>query len=501
MTDYKSTLNLPKTDFPMKANLTQREPDILKRWENLHLYEKLRLAGKNCPRFILHDGPPYANGNLHMGHAVNKILKDIFLKSKTLSGFDAPFVPGWDCHGLPIELNVEKKFGKAGQKITTAEFRKACREYASSQIDIQREEFKRMGVIGDWKNPYRTMDFSFEANIIRSLAKVIKNGHVQKGVKPVHWCLDCASALAEAEVEYADKKSFAIDVRFAVVDEAQFLEKLKIKSSHAKNISIPIWTTTPWTLPANEAVALNPSIDYVLVECDQKECLLIAEPLLESAMQRYEIKNYHVLAKISGKALEHVKLYHPFYSRTVPIVLGDHVTVDSGTGAVHTAPAHGQDDYLIGKQYDLPIENPVGEDGCFISTTPLFAGQHVNKVNELIIETLKNKNKLLHLEKVSHSYPHCWRHKTPLIFLATPQWFISMEQKNLRALALVAIDRVEWIPDWGRGRIFSMINNRPDWCISRQRAWGVPIPLFIHKETGEMHTDSIKLMESGCISP
>ncbi|MCD6039547.1 MAG: ileS [Gammaproteobacteria bacterium] len=495
MTDYKNTLNLPKTDFPMKANLVQREPAILEKWENLNLYRRLRELGKSRPRFILHDGPPYANAHIHMGTAVNKVLKDIIVKSKTISGFDAPYVPGWDCHGLPIELNVEKKVGKPGQKISVSEFRKACREYAASQIDIQRSEFKRLGVLGDWTHPYLTMDFTFEANIVRSLAKIIQNGHVQKGAKPVHWCLDCSSALAEAEVEYIDKISPAIDVRFRVADENAFLARFDQLSDGQGAISIPIWTTTPWTLPANQAVALNPYYDYVLLECDTKERLLIAESLVESTMQRYAMTTYRVLAKIQGQALENIQLQHPFYERQVPLVLGEHVTLEAGTGAVHTAPAHGVDDYLVGKKYHLPMDNPVGDEGCFIPGTPLFAGLHVTKVNDLIIEELISQATLLHSTKMTHSYPHCWRHKTALIFRATPQWFISLDKNHLREKALEAIQGVKWIPEWGEKRIAGMIANRPDWCISRQRTWGVPIALFVHKETGEMHPNSIALIE------
>jgi isoleucyl-tRNA synthetase len=495
MTDYKHTLNLPKTDFPMKANLTQREPDILHKWDSINLYKKCREQGKNRQRFIFPDGPPYANGHIHMGHAVNKVLKDIVVKSKTFSGFDVPYIPGWDCHGLPIEVNVEKKIGKPGQKTSVAEFRQVCREYAKSFVTIQMGEFKRLGLLSDWSHPYLTMDYSFEANIIRSLAKIIKNGFLQKGAKPVHWCLDCSSALAEAEVEYKDKISPAIDVRFRVVDETEFLSRFGKHPKGNGPISVPIWTTTPWTLPANQAVALNPVIDYVLVECDDREKLLIAEPLLTTVLARYEIKHHHVLAKIAGEKLEHIKLQHPFYDKQVPIVLGEHVTVDTGTGAVHTAPAHGEDDFEIGKRYHLPLDNPVGDDGCFIASTLLFAGLHVNKVNDLVIEQLKNKNTLLHFAKMSHSYPHCWRHKTPLIFRATPQWFISLEKNHLREMAVKAIKTVNWVPEWGEGRLLSMVERRPDWCISRQRAWGVPITLFLHKETGEPHPDTIALME------
>lgn len=495
MADYKNTLNLPKTDFPMKANLAQREPEILKKWDSINLYQQCREHGKNRQRFVFPDGPPYANGHIHMGHAVNKVLKDIVVKSKTFSGFDVPYVPGWDCHGLPIEVNVEKKVGKPGQKISVAEFRKACREYAQSFVEIQMAEFKRLGLISDWEHPYRTMDYSFEANIIRSLAKVIKNGFLLKGAKPVHWCLDCSSALAEAEVEYKDKTSPAIDVRFTVIDEAEFLSRFSKQPRGNGPISIPIWTTTPWTLPANQAVALNPTIDYVVIDCDGKERLVVAESLLPVVMQRYEVKHHHLLAKIPGEKLENIKLQHPFYDRQVPVVLGDHVTVDAGTGAVHTAPAHGQDDFEIGKKYHLPVENPVGDNGCFIASTPLFAGMHVNKVNDLVIEQLKTHNKLLHFTKVTHSYPHCWRHKTPLIFRATPQWFIDLDKNKFRATAVAEIKKVTWVPEWGQGRIMTMVENRPDWCISRQRAWGTPITLFIHKETGEPHPDTLELME------
>ncbi len=494
-TDYKNTLNLPNTDFPMKANLAQRETEILQKWRDLDLYAKLRAQGKQRPRFIFHDGPPYANGHIHMGTAVNKILKDMVTKSKTFAGFDAPFVPGWDCHGLPIELNVEKKLGKPGHKVNVTDFRKACREYAAGFIELQREEFIRLGVVADWYKPYLTMDFSYEADIIRALSKVIQKGHLQKGYKPVHWCLDCSSALAEAEVEYADKTSPAIDVRFFVIDEKEFWQRLEVKPSGSGKISIPIWTTTPWTLPANRAVALNPYLDYVLVECDGTERMVIAEPLLTGVMQRYGVKNYKILAKTLGEKLENILVQHPFYEREVPVVLGEHVTVDSGTGAVHTAPAHGVDDYEIGKKYQLSMENPVADDGCFISTVPIVAGVHVNKANELVLSALKEKDTLIHFAKITHSYPHCWRHKTPLIFRATPQWFISMEQNGLRANALKAIDHVNWIPDWGKNRIYSMMENRPDWCISRQRVWGVPIALFLHKETGEPHPDTAHLME------
>jgi isoleucyl-tRNA synthetase len=494
--DYKQTLNLPDTAFPMKASLSEREPTILKHWETINLYAALREQGSKRPRFVLHDGPPYANGNIHVGHAVNKVLKDMIVKSKTLSGFDAPYVPGWDCHGLPIELNVEKKHGKPGLKISPEAFRKACREYAASQVDIQRESFKRLGVVGDWDNPYLTMNYRYEADIIRSLAKIISNQHLQKGAKPVHWCLDCGSALAEAEVEYADKASPAIDVRFKVIDANDFLQRFNNASEGKGDISIPIWTTTPWTLPANQGVALNPLLEYVLVEVDARECLLIAFDLLASTLARYGVKSHRELGRIQGEKLLNVLLQHPFYDKTVPVVLGDHVTVEAGTGAVHTAPAHGVDDFYVGRHYNLPLENPVGDDGCYTSATPLFAGLHVSKGNDAVLAVLTEKNALLHHEKMAHSYPHCWRHKTPLIFRATPQWFVSMDQHGLRQTALKVVDQVEWIPDWGKSRIDGMIANRPDWCVSRQRTWGVPIPLFIHKESGELHPNTQALIEA-----
>jgi isoleucyl-tRNA synthetase len=495
MSNYKETLNLPQTDFPMKANLPQREPEILKKWEEMNLYAKLRALGHGKKKFILHDGPPYANGHIHVGHAVNKILKDIIVKSKSLSGFDAPFVPGWDCHGLPIELNVEKKHGKPGKKISVADFRAACRDYAASQIDIQRHEFIRLGVVGDWANPYKTMDFAYEANIIRSLAKIIGNGHVQKGYKPVYWCLDCASALAEAEVEYADKTSPSIDVRFVVADTNDFWGRFDHVHKGMGTISIPIWTTTPWTLPANQAVALNPLLTYVLIVCDGKEQYLVAEDLLPTVLTRYQVQDHYIAGQIVGEKLLGVRLKHPFYDRDVPVVLGEHVTIEAGTGAVHTSPAHGQDDFLMGKLYHLPLENPVGDDGCFIASTPLFAGQHVSKANEKIIEVLEERGMLIAKATLRHSYPHCWRHKTPLIMRATPQWFISMDQHQLRSQSLQSIEQVEWVPEWGQSRIAGMIENRPDWCISRQRVWGVPLAFFLHKETGDLHPDTMALME------
>ncbi len=495
-TDYKKTLNLPKTAFPMKGNLAQREPERLKKWTQAELYQKIRVEFAGKPKFILHDGPPYANGEIHIGHAVNKVLKDIIVKSKTLSGFDAPYVPGWDCHGLPIELMVEKKIGKAGVKVSPAVFRKACREYAAKQVEIQKEAFIRLGILGDWENPYLTMDFAFEADIVRSLGKITQKGHVAAGAKPVHWCTDCGSALAEAEVEYEDKHSPAIDVRFKVVDEAAFMGLCHHAPAHEGqgDLSVVIWTTTPWTLPANQGVALNPDLEYVIVQC-ATERLVIAEGLLKDSLLRFGIDDYHVIGYCKGSAWEFQLLEHPFYDRKVPIVLGEHVTTEAGTGAVHTAPGHGQDDYIVGMKYGLTIDNPVGADGVFLSTTELFAGEHVFNANPHVLEVLESKGKLLHHHAILHSYPHCWRHKTPIIFRATPQWFIAMNKNNLRKQALTEVKRVAWIPEWGQARIESMIDGRPDWCISRQRTWGVPITYFIHKETRELHPRTAELIE------
>jgi isoleucyl-tRNA synthetase len=493
MSNYKDTLNLPRTGFPMKGNLAQREPAMLKRWQEMDLYAKIREKKAGKPTFILHDGPPYANGDIHIGHAVNKILKDIIIKSRSLSGFDAPYVPGWDCHGLPIELMVEKKVGKAGYKIDASAFRNACREYAQKQVDKQREDFKRLGIFGDWQRPYLTMDKHTEANIVRALGKIIEQGHLQKGVKPVHWCSDCGSALAEAEVEYEDKQSPAIDVRFHVVDEADVLKRFGAQDN-LESVSVVIWTTTPWTLPANQAVALHPELKYVLVKAGQ-EALILADGLYQSVLDRLANEEHQILGECSGSDLEGVKLKHPFYDRIVPVILGEHVTLEAGTGAVHTAPGHGQDDFVVGNRYGLDVDNPVGDNGCFLPGTELFAGQHVFQANAAVIEVLEEKATLLHQETVMHSYPHCWRHKTPIIFRSTPQWFISMDACGLRAKALEAIKNVSWEPSWGEERIEGMVNNRPDWCISRQRTWGVPITVFIHRETQELHPDTQGLLE------
>ncbi len=495
MSDYKHTLNLPETAFPMRGDLAKREPEMLKNWYKQDLYGAIRKAKAGKKSFILHDGPPYANGSIHIGHSVNKILKDIIIKSKGLSGFDSPYIPGWDCHGLPIELKVEGMVGKPGEKVSAAEFREECRKYAKTQVEAQKADFIRLGVLGDWEHPYLTMDFNTEANIIRSLGKIIANGHLHKGSKPVHWCTDCGSALAEAEVEYYDKKSPAIDVRFRAEDEV--LVAGKFAAAGEGPLSVVIWTTTPWTLPANRGVALHPELDYVLVQVngEQPERLVLGAALYESVLARANITDFTILGRCVGADLELLRFHHPFYDFTVPVVLGDHVTTDSGTGAVHTAPGHGQEDFVVGNKYNLEVANPVAGNGTYLADTPLFAGQHVFKANDKVVDVLRERGALLHHESYLHSYPHCWRHKTPIIFRATPQWFISMEQAGLRQKALSEIKGVRWIPDWGQNRIEAMVENRPDWCISRQRTWGVPIALFVHKETQQLHPRALELME------
>jgi isoleucyl-tRNA synthetase len=490
--DYKHTLNLPTTEFPMKANLAQREPSILQKWLDGDLYCKMLRQRDPSKSFLLNDGPPYANGDIHIGHALNKILKDIVVKSKALSGYYAPFIPGWDCHGLPIELQVEKKIGKPGVKVDAKTFRQHCREYATTQIDIQRNSFKRLGILADWDNPYITMDFAFEADIIRTLGKIVQNGLLVRGDRPVHWCVHCGSALAEAEVEYMDKASDAIDVAFDVVDINKVSDIFKVPVGP---ISIVIWTTTPWTLPANQAVAVNAKLEYSLIEYHSRR-MLVASELVTPFMTRLctEAGGYKILGQCLGQQLEHLMLQHPFYDRQVPVILGDHVTLDAGTGCVHTAPAHGTEDYIAGKHYNLTIDNPVDANGCFVSPTPLFGGQYVFKANPLIIETLQASGHLLSAAKLTHSYPHCWRHKEPLIFRATPQWFISMDATGLRTTALEAIKDVKWIPEWAEARITGMVAGRPDWCISRQRTWGTPITLLIHKETSALHPKTVEII-------
>ncbi len=487
--DYKDTINLPQTDFPMKADLARREPALLQWWEENDIYSKLREVARGRPTFILADGPPYANGAIHLGHSINKVLKDIVVKSRTIDGFDAPYVPGWDCHGLPIEHQIEKTRGKEVKSLEPRAFRQACREYAMEQVNIQRADFKRLGVMGDWDHPYMTMQPRYEAEQLRAFAQIIRNGHVYKGLKPVHWCLDCRSALAEAEVEYEDKTSPAIDVRFAVKDAADLARRFGLTATPSATASVVIWTTTPWTLPANQAVALGPEIKYSLIDTGS-ELLVLASELAASVLKRAEVAESKQLAETTGSALEGLQLAHPFYERTVPVILGDHVTLDAGTGAVHTAPGHGQEDYAVGTRYKLKVDNPVGSDGRFVAGTQFFEGEKVFDANKHVVEVLKERNALLHHEALRHSYPHCWRHKSPVIFRATAQWFISMEMAGLRKGALREIGKVKWMPGWGESRIGNMIADRPDWCISRQRVWGVPIPLFTHKVSGELHPRS-----------
>src|SRR5690606_16927081 len=494
-TDYKATLNLPETGFPMKAGLAQQEPARIEAWQKGELYQRIRekFAGRN--KFILHDGPPYANGNIHIGHAVNKILKDMIVKSRGFSGFDAPYVPGWDCHGLPIEHKVEQKVGKVGQKVDARTFRDECRKYAASQVAGQKEDFIRLGVFGDWDNPYLTMDFAFEANIIRSLGKISANGHLTKGFKPVHWCLDCASALAEAEVEYQDKKSHSVDVAFAVLHPQDFTVRTGVDVDAPQ---VVIWTTTPWTLPANQAVALNAELDYVVISGKRDGAAVnyvVAEALAEAVAARAGLEDFSASSSFKGAVLENLQLQHPFLERVVPVILGEHVTTDAGTGCVHTAPGHGQDDFVVGKRYGLEVDNPVQDNGLFRDGLPYVGGLHVSKANEPVIEALKSLDKLVAHSMLEHSYPHCWRHKTPLIFRATAQWFISMDAAGLHKRAMETIDEVQWLPEWGKARIDGMLKERPDWCISRQRTWGVPIALFVDRGTSALHPDTPRLIE------
>ncbi|SOB76624.1 Isoleucyl-tRNA synthetase [Marinobacter sp. LV10R510-11A] len=497
MSDYKHTLNLPETAFPMRGNLANREPEMLKRWQDLNVYANLRKQREGREKFILHDGPPYANGSIHIGHAVNKILKDMIVKSRGFMGFDAPYVPGWDCHGLPIEHKVEQKIGKAGVKVDYKTFRQACRDYATKQIAGQKADFIRLGIMGEWDKPYLTMDPKVEAGIVRALGKIVAKGHLIRGYRPVYWSVVGQSALAEAEVEYQDKTSTQIDVRFTAVDQAKALSLFGTDKGEG-DVSVVIWTTTPWTIPANQAVSLNADLDYALVQVDAgngPERMILAAALVEGVMARWEIENFEVLGTCLGTGLEHLALHHPIYDKQVPAILGDHVSLDAGTGAVHTAPDHGMEDFVVGKIYGIGTLNMVQADGTYTSATGEFAGVHVYKADDPVCDALVREGKLVRKEKFRHSFPHCWRTKTPLIYRATPQWFISMEKENLRADALEAIKGVRWIPAWGQNRIEGMVQQSPDWCVSRQRTWGVPITLFIHKETQELHPDTQGLIE------
>lgn len=505
MTDYKKTLNLPDTPFPMRGDLAKREPAILKAWQEKQLYQKIRAASQDRPKFILHDGPPYANGDIHIGHAVNKILKDIIIKSKTLAGFDAPYVPGWDCHGLPIEHQIEKKHGK---NLPADQVRALCRAFAQEQVERQKTDFIRLGVLADWEHPYLTMNYQTEAGIIRALGKIYQNGYLYQGQKPVNWCIDCGSALAEAEVDYENKVSPAIDVGFEVVCDHTaghpLAKPFAVSIPADKKAYAVIWTTTPWTLPANQAVCVHPDFDYELVDTPHG-LLILAAGLKQTCLMRYQLEG-KVLASCKGRDLENLQLHHPFDARTVPIICGKHVTLEAGTGLVHTAPAHGLDDHFVGQQYGLSSNSPVGGDGKFISATPLVGDLFVWKANDIIIDALRTSQHLLHMEKIEHSYPHCWRHKTPIIFRSTPQWFIGMNaihrasssqtSISLRELAKKAVDETTFFPSWGRARLEAMIRNRPDWCISRQRNWGVPMTFFAHKETHALHPRTPELLEA-----
>jgi len=485
--EYKETLNLPKTDFPMKGNLPHREPEILKKWDEKSIYHRNLEQSENKKQYILHDGPPYANGDIHIGHAVNKILKDFIIKSKIMSGYHVPFIPGWDCHGLPIELQVEKKYGKAKFRDNPKGFILACREFAEKQIKKQKEDFIRLGIFGTWDKPYTSMDKEIESEIVNSLSKMIKNGHIYYGSKPVHWCIESSSALAEAEVEYKDITSHAVCVNFKVLNKKDI--SLHEKLDKDFDVYIPIWTTTPWTLPANRAVALSSSIDYSFVKIKDRY-LILAKNLITSVMDKSNISNYEILFSIDNEDFSKLELQHPFYDFKVPAIIADHVTDENGTGAVHIAPGHGTDDYLAGKKYNLEIYNPVDDYGRFYESLPIFGGKKIRECNDEIIELLKENKSLLFSENYEHSYPHCWRYKTPLIFRATPQWFMSMDNSGLRKSIQKEIPIINWLPSWGQDRIFNMIEGRPDWCLSRQRNWGVPLPLFLHKESNELHPDT-----------
>ena len=479
--DYRATLNLPQTDFKMKANLAQREPEFLKAWEETDLYARVQERTAGRPLYVLHDGPPYANGHIHMGHALNKILKDIILKAKRMAGFHCPYVPGWDCHGLPIELNVDKELGPKKREIGKIAFRAACRDYAGKWIARQKAEFKRLGVLGDWDHPYLTIDYRYEAAIAREFNRFLLAGAVTRSKKPVHWCSSCRTALAEAEVEYYDHTSPSIFVKFPLLADLGS----EIPALAGRGVSVVIWTTTPWTLPANVAVALHPEFSYAAVRVGD-EVLLLAEELVAKNCALWGVEEYEVLAVFSARALEGKKCRHPFLDRESLLVLADYVTLEAGTGCVHTAPGHGREDYLTGRKYDLPILSPVADDGRFTVEAGPYAGLFILEANPKINEDMAASGALIAERKLSHSYPHCWRCKKPVIFRATEQWFISMEANDLRSKALAAVQQVRWIPQWGMERIHGMVENRPDWCLSRQRAWGVPLTVAYCRQCGQV---------------
>ena len=502
MTDYKQTLNLPETEFPMRGNLAKREPDMLASWIAADWHQQIReVQSSREQTFILHDGPPYANGDIHIGHAVNKVLKDIIVKSKGLAGFNAPYIPGWDCHGLPIEHKVETTIGKIGDQFKSAsEFRNACREYAATQIERQKVDFQRLGILGDWDHPYLTMDYKIEADIVRSLGRIIENGHFHQGAKPVYWCMDCESALAEAEVEYQDRKTWTVDVAFPIKNTEQIENVFAVSSEVASSAAMAIWTTTPWTLPANQFVAVNAELPYVLVEFDKDDhrwTLVLAEGRLEALSERYGIEDFKILGRTLGHALAGIQCEAPWDERIVPVITGDHVTLEAGTGAVHSAPAYGLEDFHAAKSLDLELLTPVRDDGAFAETVSVVAGLHVEKAGPVIAEYLAEKGRLVHKARLEHSYPHCWRHKTPVIYRATPQWFIRMQGEGLLETARQEVETsIQFTPTWGKNRLAAMLEDRPDWCISRQRNWGVPITVFVHQETSQLHPDTQQLFET-----
>ena len=504
--DYKSTLNLPDTAFPMRGDLARREPEWIAAWQRRGVYAAIRAASKGRPRFVLHDGPPYANGDIHIGHAVNKILKDAVVKSRTLAGFDAPYVPGWDCHGMPIEVQIEKTYGK---ELSTAETQRLCRAYAKEQIERQKKDFQRLGVLGDWEHPYTTMSFGNEATEIRALGRVLEKGYLYRGLKPVNWCFDCGSALAEAEVEYEDRVDLAIDVAFALEAEAErrkLAQAFGLERAPFGRIDAVIWTTTPWTIPANQALNVHPDVDYALVETPRGH-LVLANELVAACLARYGSEG-RVVATAMGRALEHLAFRHPFYDRAAPVYLGDFVTLEQGTGIVHSSPAYGIEDFVSCRRYgmrDEEILNPVQGDGRYAASLPFFGGLSIWEANPKIVDKLREVDALLHVEKFAHSYMHCWRHKTPIIYRATTQWFAGMDDvpgyrgakpaEPLRETALRGIENTAFYPAWGKARLFGMIANRPDWTLSRQRQWGVPLPFFVDRETGALHPDTLALLE------
>jgi isoleucyl-tRNA synthetase len=503
--DYKTTLNLADTPFPMRGDLARREPGWIKEWQRTKVYEAIRVAAKGRPRFILHDGPPYANADIHIGHAVNKILKDIIVKSKGLAGFDAPYVPGWDCHGMPIEVQIEKTHGK---NLSAAETQRLCRAYATEQIDNQREQFKRLGVLGDWDHPYMTMAFKNEADEIRTLGKVLEKGFLYRGLRPVNWCFDCQSALAEAEVEYEDRVDPAIDVGFALDDaeRGKLAAAFGLAQPIEGKVYAVIWTTTPWTIPANQALNVHPEIEYALVQSGDAH-LIVAKDLVQACLSRFK-RHGTIVATAPGAALERIRFRHPFYDRVSPVYLGDYVTLDTGTGIVHSSPAYGVEDFQSCRRYgmtDEEILNPVQADGRFAQSLPFFGGLSIWKANPLIVDKLREVGALFHDEKFTHSYMHCWRHKTPIIYRATTQWFVGMDdvpgyrgvkpKEHLRDTALRGIEATTFYPEWGKARLYGMIAHRPDWTVSRQRTWGTPMPFFVDRETDELHPDTMALLE------